>query len=447
MKAGKIYLLTIVGFLALSCTSKTEQQKKLSKEVIPQAVDVINTTSDTLIKAEKSTANNSLQPIERDITSGLPISADSLSMRTEHDYYPAVTQRIKVIITNHTKQEYDSGEEYSLVYYNEARKEWELQPANQVVNSVLWLLTPQCPSRQQTIEFYTDKNHPGKYRIYKSFNRKTRIAYAEFELISSEQQQKLLDRISVYYDAHPKSAIMQNLNSWGFKDNDTLYMDWKVNSAKLRNEFRQKVLNYSAMIVNDGKPNIVAYFNEPMSTDTFGIKMYTEQKVYPVGTESVSVKIVNRSGRRISMGTWYSVLQKKGDKWISLSGATIWNLVELCVQPNGIYSFSASLYPSLNSIKPGIYRVVKSIDIGDAYPTCNIVAEFYIGDISTESQENERTEPTSKPLSESTMEDTEEDIVYRLGNDTSNRNSSNSKSTVFLWQLPFHQREAAYPFL
>lgn len=45
--------------------------------------------------------------------------------------------------------------------------------------------------------------------------------------------------------------------------------------------------------------------------NTFGIKMYTEKEVYPVGTESVSVRIANRSGRTITMRTWYGVLRKE----------------------------------------------------------------------------------------------------------------------------------------
>lgn len=56
-----------------------------------------------------------------------------------------------------------------------------------------------------------------------------------------------------YHANHAKARVMVNLNSWGFSENDTLYMDWMVNSAELRDEFRQKVLNYSAIIINDGK--------------------------------------------------------------------------------------------------------------------------------------------------------------------------------------------------
>ena len=112
---------------------------------------------------------------------------------------------------------------------------------------------------------------------------------------------------------------MVNLNSWGFSENDTLYMDWMVNSAELRDEFRQKVLNYSAIIINDGKTDVPTYFNEPMHMDTFGIRMYTEKAMYPVNTESVSVRMVKpRISRRTSMGSSYLVLRKEGEKWLSL---------------------------------------------------------------------------------------------------------------------------------
>lgn len=144
-------------------------------------------------------------------------------------------------------------------------------------------------------------------------------------------------------------------------------MSWKVNSEALQKEFRQKVLNYAAIVVNDGKEDVATYFTQPMCTDTFGIKMYTEKAVYPLNTESVAVRIVNRSGRSISMGLPYRVLRKEGEKWLSLPGATVWTLEERILPSNKIYPFSASLYPSLHVLTPGIYRVVKEMDIGDNY--------------------------------------------------------------------------------
>lgn len=358
-----------------------------------------------------------LQPVSRDIPIGENINPDSLFMRTEYNYYPLSTTEVKVIITNRSHYKYECGESYSLVYYNEKQKSWETLPTNPIINDILWIFPSVHSTHEQTIKLYTSKipNRTGKYRIYKSFNKNTKVAYAEFELISSEQHQKLLDKIGQYDKQHPKTRVIENLNTWGFKKNDTLYMSWKVNSAELRDEFRQKVLNYSAIIVNDGKADMPTYFNSPMYTDTFGIKMYTEKKVYPVNAESVSVRMVNRSGRTITMGTWYTVLRKEKDnRWTSLPGATIWNLVELSVQPNTIYPFTARLYPSLNVIKPGIYRVVKSIDLGDSCPDWYMAAEFQIGNDSSYPEIGEDTEPTSKPLSELDVKEIDTDITYQV---------------------------------
>lgn len=379
-------------------TESVRQQEKLYADSVSESEPISMGEEQEQLS---QTASLVLQPIPRDILTGEAINPDSLSMRTEYDYYPLLTTEVKVIITNRSHNKYDCGESYSLTYYNKEQKSWETLPTNPIVNSILWVFPPEHPTHEQIIKLYTDEmpNRSGKYRIYKSFNQDTKVAYAEFELISSEQHQKLLDKIMRYDKRHPKTRVIENLNSWGFKENDTLYMNWKVNSAELRNEFKHKVLNYSAIMVNDGKADVPTYFNNPMCTDTFGIKMYTEKEVYPVNTESVPVRIVNRSGRTITMGTWYAVLRKEKDgRWISLPGATVWNLVELSVQPNTIYPFTASLYPSLNAIKSGIYRVVKSMDIESSCPEWYIAAEFRIGNESSYSRGSEDTEPTSEPL-------------------------------------------------
>ena len=187
-------------------------------------------------------------------------------------------------------------------------------------------------------------------------------------------------------------------------------MSWMVNSEALRKEFRQKVLNYAAIVVNDGKEDVATYFTQPMCTDTFGIKMYTEKAVYPLNTESVAVRIVNRSGRSISMGSLYRVLRKEGEKWLSLPRATVWTPEERILPSNKIYPFSASLYPSLHVLTPGIYRVVKKMDIGDNYHDWYFAAEFRIGH-KVEERDASDKEPSSKPLQE-VAEEKDMDIAY-----------------------------------
>lgn len=423
MKTNAFFQLFVVVacMMCVGCTGKRKAQSDIAlvKET-PPAVQSPEVTDDTLAVEEPDTETSTdtppqpvamvLEPVVRDIPSGLPLSADSLSMRTEYDYYPVATSKVKVIITSRANREYDSGEGYSLVYYNEALKQWEPQPTSPIINDVLWVFTPDNPTHRQTIHFYMDKNRPGRYRIYKSFSRNTRTAYAEFELVSKAQHRKLLDKFSRYGEKHPKDRVIENLNSWGFHDNDTLYMSWMVNSEALQKEFRQKVLNYAAIVVNDGKEDVATYFTQPMCTDTFGIKMYTEKAVYPLNTESVAVRIVNRSGRSISMGSPYRVLRKEGEKWLSLPRATVWTLEERILPSNKIYPFSASLYPSLHVLTPGIYRVVKEMDIGDNYHDWYFAGEFRIGH-KVEERDASDKEPSSKPLQE-VAEEKDMDIAY-----------------------------------
>lgn len=423
MKTNAFFQLfvAVVCVMCVGCTGKRKAQSDVAlvKET-PSVVQSPEVTVDTLAAEEPDTETSEdnpsqprsmvLEPVARDIPSGLPLSADSLSMRTEYDYYPVATSKVKVIITSRANREYDSGEGYSLVYYNEALKQWEPQPTSPIINDVLWVFTPDYPTHRQTIHFYTDKNRPGRYRIYKSFSRNTRTAYAEFELVSKAQHRKLLDKISRYGEKHPKDRVIENLNSWGFHDNDTLYMSWMVNSEALQKEFRQKVLNYAAIVVNDGKEDVATYFTQSMCTDTFGIKMYTEKAVYPPNTESVAVRIVNRSGQSISMGSPYWVLRKEGEKWLFLPGARVWTLEEHILSSNKIYPFSASLYPSLRMLTPGVYRVVKEMDIGDNYRDWYFAGEFRIGH-KVEERDASDKEPSSKPLQE-VAEEKDMDIAY-----------------------------------
>lgn len=358
MKTNAFFQLfvAVACMMCVGCTGKRKAQSDVAlvKET-PPAVQSPEVTDDTLAAEEPDTETSTdtppqpvamvLEPVARDIPSGRPLSADSLYMHTEYDYYPVATSKVKVIITSRANREYDSGEGYSLVYYNEALKQWEPQPTSPIINDVLWVFTPDNPTHRQTIHFYTDKNRPGRYRIYKSFSRNTRTAYAEFELVSKAQHRKLLDKISRYREKHPKDRVIENLNSWGFHDNDTLYMSWMVNSEALQKEFRQKVLNYAAIVVNDGKEDVATYFTQPMYTDTFGIN-----------------------------------------------------------------PFSASLYPSLRMLTPGVYRVVKEMDIGDNYRDWYFAAEFRIGH-KVEERDASDKEPSSKPLQEVAVEK-DMDIAY-----------------------------------
>lgn len=140
MKTNAFFQLfvAVVCVMCVGCTGKRKAQPVdvLAKET-PPAVQSPEVTDDTLAAEEPDTETSTdippqpvamvLEPVVRDIPVGRPLSADSLYMHTEYDYYPVATSKVKVFITSRANREYDSGEGYSLVYYNEALKQWEPQ--------------------------------------------------------------------------------------------------------------------------------------------------------------------------------------------------------------------------------------------------------------------------------------------------------------------------------
>ena len=327
------------------------------------------------------TANIILTPIPQDIPSGEAINSDSLSTRTEYDYYPLSTTEVEVIITNRSRYEYDCGEDYSLVYYNERQKIWETLPTNPIRNDILWIFPPDYPPYQQTIKLYTSEvpNRPGKYRVYKSFNTNTKVAYAEFEVLSENGAQRMLKIVNEYLDKYRNNedAVSQNFSTWGLRG-DTLDMTWSVNSPYMRKLFKQRVLSYSATVINNGKETNMKFFDNTAYMDTLNVVMRTEKPVYPVGTKQVTVILTNSNKKELSIGTDYYIVRKEKDKWVFLYGDMIWNSLEVRISQNDSYTFQAALYPLLNNNLPGIYRVIKHMDFVDSPEKWFMAAEFRI---------------------------------------------------------------------
>ena len=314
------YLLILLFVILYSChfgSSKKEKDEGADSIFPETEMFTMENNCDTVVKERQQaleSENPVLNPIPRDIPLGEAINPDSLSMRVEYDYYPLSTTEVKVIITNHSRYEYDCGEGYSLVYYNEKQKTWETLPTNPIRNDVLWIFPSDCPTHEQTIRLYTSEvpNRPGKYRIYKSFNGNTKVAYAEFEVLRENGAERMLRIVDEYLDKYRnrEDAISQNFSTWGLRG-DTLDMTWSVNSPYMRILFRQRVLSYSATVVNNGKETTVKFFNKIAYMDTLNVAMRTEKSVYPVGTKLVKVTLMNSNEKELSIGTDYYIVRKE----------------------------------------------------------------------------------------------------------------------------------------
>lgn len=335
-------------------------------------------------KQEKSSkAIPILQPVPRDIPTGEAISSDSLSMKTEYDYYPLSTTKVKVIITNHSHYEYSCGEGYSLAYYNEKQKVWEILPTSPIVNSILWIFPSGYSTHEQTIELYTAEapNRAGRYRIYKSFNGDTKVAYAEFELVDKKGVEKLRQQIDDYWGKNAKisnDTTARNIHSTWIQndDGDTIFVGLMNNTPHYQEMFRKRVVSYSA--VSHGKIQQGIPFIQPTSSDTMRITMQTEHSVYPVGTETISVELANGNSKDLFLGERYNVARKEGNRWILLHDGGAWNDIGYGLGQGDAHLFTARLRPIVNDNKPGTYKVVKEIGFKGSSQKWYMGAEFRI---------------------------------------------------------------------
>jgi len=385
------HLLLVSLILLSSCHSATSKKgQKFETDSIPQqeelCPDSISETEPVSLeeKQEKSSkAIPILQPVPRDIPTGEAISSDSLSMKTEYDYYPLSTTKVKVIITNHSHYEYSCGEGYSLAYYNEKQKVWEILPTSPIVNSILWIFPSGYSTHEQTIELYTAEvpNRAGRYRIYKSFNGDTKVAYAEFELVDKKGVEKLRQQIDDYWGKNAKisnDTTARNIHSTWIQndDGDTIFVGLMNNTPHYQEMFRKRVVSYSA--VSHGKIQQGIPFIQPTSSDTMRITMQTEHSVYPVGTETISVELANGNSKDLFFGERYNVARKEGNRWILLHDGGAWNDIGYGLGQGDAHLFTARLRPIVNDNKPGTYKVVKEIGFKGSSQKWYMGAEFRI---------------------------------------------------------------------
>ena len=331
-------------------------------------------------KTDSAYSQKDLSP--RDIPTGEAIDPDSLSMRTEYDYYPLATTEVKVIVINYSRQEYDCGERYSLAYHDEKRNAWEILPTNPVINDILWIFPTGYP-HEQIIPLYTAEvpNRPGKYRVYKAFNRNTKVAYAEFEMVDTKGVKRLRERIDDYWDknmSNPCDTVAQNTHSTWIQqdDGDTIVVGLRNNTPRFQDMFRRKVVSYSAVshgVVREDVP-----FTEKTFPDTLQVTMRTERPVYPVGTETISVALTNQSPQGLFFGEAYQVARKEGNRWILLHNDDAWNEIGLGLSRGGTRRFTVRLRPIVNDNKPGVYKVIKEIGFENTSRKWFMGAEFRI---------------------------------------------------------------------
>lgn len=378
------HLLFVSLILLCSChftTSKKGQESETDgisqqEELCP---DSISETEPISLEKEQEkspkTISLILQPVPRDIPIGEAISTALLSMKTEYDYYPLSTTEVKLTVTNHSRQEYTCGNDYSLAYYNNDKRQWEALPTDPITEDIGWVLDSEYPSGEQTIKLYTSEvpNRAGKYRIYKVFN--IGVSYAEFELVDEAGAKRLRRQMDAAWNG--KTISSQNIYG-SYMRGDSIFVDLINNSIHFQELFRKEMLNYSA--INYGAVREPSPVMQKAYTDTLQISMKIEKPVYPIGTESVNVILTNKnlSQQNLFFGEYYFVARKQGNQWIPLYDNSLVNSIGILLKPDGDYRFKANLYPLFNDNVSGQYRVYKEVEFDGTNKKWYMAAEFKI---------------------------------------------------------------------
>ena len=50
------------------------------------------------------------------------------------------------------------GNDYSLTYYNNDKRQWETLPTDPIIEDIAWILDPEYPSGEQTIKLYMENS-------------------------------------------------------------------------------------------------------------------------------------------------------------------------------------------------------------------------------------------------------------------------------------------------
>lgn len=359
----------------VNATALQENTATLQKETVADTVKstiVRQDTGEVFIPV--------IVPYCNKIPTGKEISPALLSIHAEYDYYPLPTNEITIFVTNKSSKEYTCGDEYSIAYYNEKNKSWESLPVNPIREDMLWIISSYQSNRMQTIHIYTDitPNRPGKYRIYKSFNNDTEVAFAEFEMVDNKGVRKLMDILVDIIRKYPKAdTIHENISTACQRyDGDTIEVGLINNAMPYQEMFRRKILNYSALDFGKIEPPQPLPFTT--TSDTMGISMKTEKTVYPVGTKEITVIISNNNSRTLFFGVDYGIARKKGDEWIALNTSTVFNSLGIGVEKGRNYDFKAWMYNLVNDNKPGTYKIYKRIGFDGSRKEWYMSAEFRI---------------------------------------------------------------------
>ena len=309
------------------------------------------------------------------VTVAKPIAIESV-----WDYYPAFTEVISVNAVG--QNGFNTSETYRLEIFRDSL--W-INVALDSLTGVSYdkIVTDDVNCQIQNVMLRSSEPLiPGVYRAIR-IGEKSDTAAVLFEVLSGKDVVKRLSNgiIMDYFSAdnvEKDDTICANIYSWGVAAKDTIDVYLRHDTPEFHERFYKKVLSYSALRFNGrSRPNI---YSGPIITDTLGVSMTTDAKVYPDTVSEVTFFIHNKSKITLCYGTPYTVARKTDGRWEELYQGGVWNMPLYGLNAGASSEFmKANLHRLINDITPGEYIIYKNVYFdGDKDNAWNISARFTI---------------------------------------------------------------------
>lgn len=195
--------------------------------------------------------------------------------------------------------------------------------------------------------------------------------------LSQEELNKLMDVIDKKTDAAKGSSLMENFSGAAVCDG-YIEVTLAVNTDQWRNEFRQRIVDSPAIVFSGPEKPVVD--NRMGRADEYGLSLRPKMNFYATNVKTVEFVLYNNSNQTATFGESHVItFSDEHDTWYQQP--EVGGVFDIAhhVQPGDKCELVAALHPALMDYKPGTYRFLKHISVGN-HRDILLMAEFKLSD-------------------------------------------------------------------
>lgn len=305
------------------------------------------------------------------------LSCDSnLYMNSTWDYYPASASKVSVTLHSESVSVL-AGDGHVFTIVDDSTQ----KTIGNRLEAVYSKITNGDRGYERCVELrLNEKLESGKYGVKLTYNDCDTLT-SGFQVVNSKEVMAVKDKISDYFSSKNglrNDTVACNVYSYGIVSGDSIEVDLRHDSPRMRDLFCREVVSYSALkFTGQVQPCV---YGGPVVSDTLGISMTTLDEIYPDTVGEIRFVLHNNSRKTLCYGTPYKVARNVDGKWMELYQGGVWNMPLFLIAPGGCSEvMTAKLFRPINDIGPGEYIIYKDVYFdGGKEDRWNICARFSI---------------------------------------------------------------------